>query len=121
MSTLYAPRKTLILAEANGTLLSTIAATTVLQLTAQRRGLYRVTPYLEVANAATVVTVEATWTDPVKGADSFSWYTAQSLAVDDYSLAPLLIRSTGGEIITLVVTAGIANNVTVNGWIEGRA
>ena len=121
MSQIYVPRRTLIVAEANGVLLTTTATTNVLQITALRRGLYRITPYLEVANAATVVTAQATWTDPVKGADSFSWYTAQSLAVDDYSLVPLLVRSTGGGLITLVVTAGTANNVTVSGWIEGRA
>ena len=121
MGTLYVARRTLILAEVNGTLLATVAATNVLQFTAPRRGLYRVTPYLEVATAPTVVTVEVTWTDPVKGADTFSWYTAQSLVVDDYSLSSQLIRSTGGGLITLVITAGTANNVTANAWLEGRA
>lgn len=121
MGTLYVARKTLILAEANGALLTTVAATNVLQFQAPRRGLYRVTPYLEVANAPTVVSVEVTYTDPVKGPDTFTWYNGQNLAVDDYSLSAQLIRSTGGGVITLIVTAGIANNVTANAWLEGRA
>jgi hypothetical protein len=110
----------LVLAEANGVLITGTSATTILVFTAPRRGLYEITPYLEVANAATVVTVTVSWTDPVNGADSYSWYTNQSLGIGDYSLHSFLVRASGGTQITLTITAGTANNVTASAWIEGR-
>jgi hypothetical protein len=111
----------LVLAEANGTLITGTAATQVLSYIAPRRGLYRVTPYLEVANAATVVTLTATWTDPVLGAQTYTWQNAANLAVGTYPQSPQLVRAQGGTAITVTVTAGTANNVTASAIIEGRA
>lgn len=111
----------MLLASANGILLDTTNATTILSITPSRSGLYVLTPYVVVQTAATTLSLSLTWTDPDTGAqESYRWYDATQVPVGVALQAPVLFRHRGGSPITLSAMAGTANRVRISAALEAR-
>ncbi|WP_304459095.1 hypothetical protein [Alicyclobacillus sendaiensis] len=97
--------------------LTSTSATTVLSYTPAATGQFKVSGYLRVANAATSVTVTLTYTSP-SGSQSRTLVPTYTLATGDYTIPARTFEATTAGPITLSVTAGTANNVTVSAVLE---
>jgi hypothetical protein len=111
-------RYPLVLARAKRVLLSTTGATTVLSYTARKNTLLSIRPYVVVKNAATVLTLQASFTDPDFGADTYSWYNGVSVPVGVNIQEEIMVLAQGGTTVTITATAGTAGNVTVSASIR---
>ncbi|GLG01588.1 hypothetical protein Alches_16280 [Alicyclobacillus hesperidum subsp. aegles] len=98
--------------------LTSTSATTVLSYTPAATGQFKASGYLRVANAATSVTVTLTYTSP-SGAQTETLVPTYPLPTGDYTIPARTIEATTASAITLSVTAGTANNVTISAVIEG--
>lgn len=88
---------------------------------ARKTGLYALNCGAAVSNAATDVTLSASWTDPDAGASTYTWVNTVSEAVGSYPQNTVLVTAKGGSTITINATAGTANNVVVGATIEEKA
>jgi hypothetical protein len=70
-----------------------------------------------VAVATTTVTLQATWQDPVDGAQTYTWENATSLPVGVRLELPLLCTVQGGQALTVLATAGTPNQVYVTAQV----
>jgi len=78
----------------------------------------RVAVFFRVVTATTTVTVKIYYTNAVSQAVTCTLVDAKSLAVSDYTYAPLIFEIDASTEISLRVTAGTANQVYVTGTIE---
>lgn len=97
--------------------ITSTSSTTVLSYTPAATGQFKVSGYLRVANAATIVTVTLTYTSP-SGSQTITLVPQYTLAVGDYTITATTFEATTAGPITLSVTAGTANNVTVSAVLE---
>lgn len=100
-------------AGAVSTLLATTSQTSVAAFTPSPNAVNcKVSSYVVIATAPTTLTVTITWTDSA-GAQSMFW-SATSWPVGSYALADIPITSASGSAVTVLATAGTANQATVS-------
>jgi len=105
---------------ATETELATVNPTTVATTTPAAAGTFLVGCRVRVVTAATVVTAHITYTDAT-GAQTSTWLNLDPLGIGSYDLAPVVIASAAGQAISVVVTAGTANQVYASAAIWGTA
>ena len=105
-------------ASAYETELTTTSATTILSFTPAANGGFEVESYFRVQTAATTVTLTYSWTD-AGGAQTFDEVPATSEAVGPYPRRNRTIAATTAGPISVVATAGTANQVFVSANIKG--
>lgn len=103
-------------ANAFDTQLTTTSATTIINFTPTANRNHVVYVYYRVANATTNVTIVLNWTDNA-GSQNMTILPTTSTAVGSYSVSPVYIQATTAGAITVVVTAGTANNIFISSTI----
>jgi len=73
---------------------------------------------VDVITAPTTVTLTLSWTDPLLGAQSYSWLNAANETVETHGQVPLVFVAAGGQPITLTGSASAADQVFVSGNLE---
>jgi len=100
-------------------ILTTTTATEVMAYSPTITRVVRVQPGAQILNAATTLTLTATWTDPTSGSQqTYTWANAENLPVGPVPIAPILVTVAGGTTLTVTATAGTAGNIVVSGSIE---
>lgn len=97
--------------------LTTTNATTILTYTPSIAGLFRVSGYVRVTGATTTVTLTLTYTSN-SGAQTYTIWNAQNLAVGDHGFLPFTFQDVSGDAITLSATAGTASQVYIDARLE---
>jgi len=97
-------------AEANEILITTTAGQTILTYTAPTAGLLGVGAYFRVVTATTTVAITVNYTDAT-GAQSLTLVGSTAEAVGSYAGTLAVISVVAGSTVTVVVTAGTANQV----------
>jgi len=111
-------KRKIIAASCDSLPITTTSQTTVLSYTVQKDDNYFVTPYIVVNNAATTITLQVTWTDPILGAASYNWYSGVSKNVGIYTLPTQMITAVTGSTVNVIVTVNAANNIYLSAVIE---
>jgi len=73
---------------------------------------------VDVITAPTTVTLTLSWTDPLLGAQSYSWLNAANETVETHGQVPLVFVAAGGQPITLTGSASAADQAYVSGNLE---
>jgi hypothetical protein len=105
------PVAPIVIARPAETELTTTSATNIFSVTPTATGMFVLLLYARVVTAATTVTAELTYTDNT-GAQSYYVWNSQSLPVGSSAAVPFSFEGTASA-ITLSVTAGTANQVSV--------
>jgi hypothetical protein len=110
-----------VVARAKRVPLTGTAATTVLSATARKTSLFALSAYASVANAQTNLTLQATWTDPDTGnPQTYTWLNNVAEPVGVYPQNTIIVAAKGGTALSIVATAGTANNIKITGTIEQK-
>lgn len=107
-----------MVADTNSTVVGTASATIILTYTPGSAMIIRISVSLTVITAATTVTLVAGWTDPVAGAQTWTWEDAVSVATGIRFELPLVVASVASNAVTVTITCGTANQVYVTGAME---
>lgn len=99
--------------------LTTTTATTIFTYTPATSGRFALWMLARVRTAATTVTATLTYTSS-SGAQTYTIWNAQSLAVTDNAAIPYYFQALAGDAITLTVTAGTANQVYIDATLEAK-
>ena len=99
--------------------LTTTTATTIFTYTPATSGRFALWMLARVVTAATTVTATLTYTSS-SGAQTYTIWNAQSLAVTDNAAIPYYFQALAGDAITLTVTAGTANQVYIDATLEAK-
>ncbi|MHB1937060.1 MAG: hypothetical protein ACYCOR_10800 [Acidobacteriaceae bacterium] len=99
--------------------LTTTSATQIFTYTPSVTGRFTLNMLARVTTATTTVTATLTYTS-ASGAQTYTVWNAQSLAVTDNSAFPFYFQAVAGYAITLTVTAGTANQVYIDATLEAK-